>query len=261
MTAIIVDDEIKSHEVLKSLLSKKHADVQVLASGFSVQEGYELIQKHHPDLVFLDVEMPDGQGFDLLKKFEIPDFSVVFITAHQDYAVTAFQFGALHFLLKPIDSLQLVVALDRALKEKHLRLMEEQLKQRQIFQEQLQIFWETLERLNERKLPSRISISTLDGIMLRSVSDIIHLKAKENYTEFTFTNTNRTILASVNIGSYEDQFKPYKEFMRVHRSSIVNLTYVDTYVRGEGGQLIMKNGDTINVARRYKDELLARLNL
>lgn len=173
MTTIIVDDEIQSQEVLKNLLANHHPDLKILAIGNRVQEGVELVQKYRPDLVFLDVEMPDGKGFDLLKKVESPNFNVIFITAHEHYAIPAFRFGALDFLLKPIDREELAEALKKARK----RLQEK------LALEQLQIFWETLDKLNERKLPTRISISTLDGIIYKPVNEIIRLEAQENYTE------------------------------------------------------------------------------
>lgn len=249
MTAIIVDDETQSHQVLNRLLAKNHADVQVLASGYSVQEGFELLEKHRPDLVFLDVEMPDGQGFDLLKKFESPEFIVVFTTAHENYALPAIRFGALDFLLKPVSEKELAEALEKARKKK----------QQQIYNAQLEVLWEALEKLNEHKPPTRISISTQEGIIFKKVSDIIRLEAKQNYTEFTFINEAKKILASINIGEFEDQFKPYREFMRVHRSHLVNLLLVEKYVRTDGGHLLLSNGDKIGVSRNYRDEIHDRL--
>jgi two-component system LytT family response regulator len=249
MTAIIVDDEIQSHQVLNHLLAKAHADIQIIASGYNVQEGLELIQKHRPELVFLDVEMPDGQGFDLLKKIASPNFNVIFITAHQHYAVTAFRFGALDFLLKPVNEEELIVALERARnrKKEHLSI------------EQINIFWDALDKLKEQKLPTRISIATQEGIIFKQVTDIIRLEAKQNYTEFIVASDSKKILASTNIGEFEEQFKPYQEFMRVHRSHLVNLLCVDKYIRAEGGYLLLRNADKIGVSRNYRDELQERL--
>lgn len=249
MTTIIVDDEVQSQEVLKSLLTNHHADIQILATGNRVQEGVELVRKHRPDLVFLDVEMPDGKGFDLLKNIESPDFNVIFITAHEHYAIPAFRFGALDFLLKPIDKADLAEALKKA-RKRH---------QEKLALEQLQIFWETLDKLNERKLPTRISIATLEGIMYKPVSEIIRLEAQENYTKFFLIQEPKKILASSNLKGYEEQFKPYREFLRVHRSHLVNLLYVDRYVKAEGGYLILQNGDKVSVSKAYRDALQERL--
>src|SRR5690349_5627340 len=102
MKTIIIDDELRSHEVLKKMLMDRHRDVQVVGSGHNVREGLELVQKLHPELVFLDIEMPDGTGFDLLQQLTNPGFSIIFITAHNKYAITAIHFGALDYLLKPL---------------------------------------------------------------------------------------------------------------------------------------------------------------
>lgn len=251
MDTIIIDDEKDSHEVLKDMLSKSHPDFRVVASGFSVKEGLNLIRKFSPNLIFLDIEMPDGTGFDLLKQLgEQPNLQVIFVTAHKHYALTAIRFGALHYILKPIDSDFLDEALQKARRKQ----------QEKISQQQLQILWETLENLQDRKLPTRIGISTQEGIIYKTVKDIIRLEAQQNYTEFIIDHTSKKILAAINLGEYEEQFKPYAEFMRVHRSHMVNLAYVDKFVKSEGGYLVMQDGAKISVSRLYKDALLNRLN-
>ena len=184
-----------------------------------------------------------------MRRFESPAFNVIFITGHLHYAVTAIRFSALDFLLKPINAEELAAALARAHRKK----------QEQMAKDQIRIFWDTLESLSDRRLPTRIGISTAEGINFKQVNDIIRLEAQQNYTEFTLANATRKILASTNIGVYEEQFHPYKEFMRVHRSHLINLLCVDKYVRADGGYLLMTNGDQVGVSRNYRDELQERL--
>lgn len=250
MNVIIIDDEPQSHQVLSELLTKKHPDVQLLASAYSVQEGFEKVTQLKPELVFLDIELPDGHGFDLLKRIPEPDFLVIFITAHNHYAITAIRFGVLDFLLKPIDPKELSTALNRA-RQKIMKTATQQ---------QLQILWETMSQLAQRKLPTRMSISTSVGIVFKEIKDIIRLEAQQNYTEFTIGNNPKKLLASTNIGDYEEQFELYDHFTRTHRSHLVNLSYVDTFVKSDGGYLVMKNKDQVPVSRKYKDELLDRLS-
>ncbi len=249
MTALIVEDEIQSHKVIKNLLSQSHSDIEVAASAFSVEEGYNKIMEINPDVVFLDIELPDGLGFDLLKRISEPDFFIIFITAHDHYAITAIRFGALDFLLKPIKPDHLAEAIEKA----------RQQFRKKISKEQMQILWETLANIQEKKLPSRMSISTADGILYLEIKNIIRLEAQQNYTEFTIANTPRKLLASVNLGEYQEQFELYKDFVRVHRSHEVNIDYVEKYVKSDGGYLVMKNGDKIPVSRKYRDDLLDRL--
>jgi len=249
MKAIIVDDEEKSHVALSQLLKGNHTDVEVLANAYSVQQGYELALSHQPDLVFLDVELTDGLGFDLLKRIEKPAFNVIFITGFNKYAVSAIKFGALDFLLKPISLQDLTLALDKA----RLRLHEK------YTVEQLQIALEAFHNSRNKKLPSRMSISTLEGILYIPVKDIIRLEAQANFTEFFVENHKKRLLASKNIGEYEEQFELYDELMKVHRSHLVNLLKVERFVRGDGNYLKMTDGATIPISKVLRDEVLTRL--
>lgn len=249
MKVLIIDDEANSHTVLRAHLEAHHPDINVLASAFNVKEGVDLTLRLQPDLLFLDIEMPDGLGFDLLKKVGAPSFQVIFITAHEQYARTAIKFGALDYLMKPIQESELAEALQRARERSRPA----------VSPDQLAILWETLRNLPERKLPSRLSIPTVDEILYKPVEDIIWMEAQQNYTEFNLVGEQKKIIASVNLGEYEELFQPYQEFMRVHRSYLVNLTYVDRYVKSEGGHLVMKDGTKIDVSRPHRDELLDRL--
>lgn len=246
MRVIIIDDEQQSHKALTTQLKINHPDIQIIAQAYNVEEGYQAISRTSPNLLFLDIEMPDGTGFDLLKRFDKIDFQVIFITAHNQYAQQAIRFGALDYLLKPIIREELAVAINRA---------KEKLREK-ISMDQLQLMMETFQLLQQKKLPTRIAISTSEGIIYKQVKDIIRLEAKQNYTEFTFVDTSKTLLASVNLGEYEEQFAPYEEFMRVHRSHLVNLRFVERFVKIGGNSLQLLNGNNISVSRIYKDKLL-----
>lgn len=248
MRTIIVDDEPQSHEVLKKLLATHHPDIQVVASGYNVTEGLGLIEVHRPDLVFLDVEMPDGTGFDLLEQVENPRFMVVFFTAHNKYAISAIHFGALDYLLKPLSSDALASALNRV-REKRVE---------GLALEQLKMALEAFQQLHQNKRPARMIVSTLEGIHYIPVADICRLEAHVNFTEIFYEGAKKRMIAAVNIGVYDEQFDPYPEFMRVHRSHIVNLLRVTTYVRGEG-HLVMRDGSEVPVARSSREELMKRL--
>jgi two-component system LytT family response regulator len=245
MTAIIVEDEIQSHKVLRNLISQSHSDVEVTASAYTVEEGYQKITTLKPDLVFLDVELPDGLGFDLLKRIPEPDFSVIFITAYDRYAITAIHFGALDYILKPVGEKELKAA---------LKILSDNI-QKKMSGQRLKILFDTLANVEEKKLPERMTISTLGSDYYLEIKSIIRLEANQNYTEFTISENPKKILASVNLGKYEEQFELYDDFKRVHRSHLVNLNFVDKLVKTDGGYLLMKNGDKIPVSRKYRDDL------
>ncbi len=249
MRVIIIDDEQQSHKALTTQLQKNHLDLQIIGQAYNVEEGYKTILKTSPNLLFLDIEMPDGTGFDLLKKFDTIDFQIIFITAHNQYAQQAIRFGALDYLLKPIIREELAIAINRAI---------EKLREK-ISLDQLQLMMETFQLLQQKKLPTRIAISTSEGIIYKQVNDIIRLEAKQNYTEFTFSDTPKKLLASVNLGVYEEQFAPYEEFMRVHRSHLVNLRFVERFVKRNGVFLLMKNLEKTAVSRIHKDNIETRL--
>ena len=168
MNAIIVDDELQSRQVLRELLARNHPEVIIVADGENVEEGCQLIRKYGPELVFLDIEMPDGLGFDLLQQMGEYQFQVIFITAHNEYAITAIKFGALDYLLKPVSEEELATALQKA----HRKTKEK------ISEDQIQILLETLRNFEERKLPTRIAISTSEGILYKQVKDIVRLQAQ-----------------------------------------------------------------------------------
>ncbi len=249
MQAIIVDDEQQSHDVLITFLTKSHPDIKVVASGYSVEEGLKLITTHQPDLVFLDIEMPDGTGFDLLKKFDRPDFHIIFITAYNKYAQEAIGFGALYFLEKPIGK----ELFDKAIARVH----EKQEEKATI--EQWRLAYEAFQQLRQEQLPKRTMVSTMEGIHIILVDDIIRFEANGNMSNIHINGREKAIMVSNNIGDYEKQFASYPNFMRVHRSHLVNLDHVSMYARSGGGYLVMKEGEEVGVSRKYREKVLQRL--
>ncbi len=249
MRAIIVDDEQQSHDALMILLKKNHPDIQVVGQAYNVKDGIAAIKNAHPDLIFLDIAMPDGDGFELLSKIKNRKFETIFITAYNDRAIDAFNAEAIHYLLKPPSENGLSEAIKRVINKLQKGFSEDQLKRLAGF----------IQNQNKNSLPSKIRVSTIDGILFKPIKDIIWLKADGGYTMFYFAKNHSNLLASTNIGIYEERFKPYQEFMKVHRSHIVNLNFVDKYVKSDGGYLVMLNGDEVEVSRRYRDELLERM--
>jgi len=248
MKAIIIDDELTHHRTLTALLTRQHPEVDILAFAQSVQEGCQLIQQHRPEVVFLNVEMPDGTGFDLLKKVWPYHFQVIFMTGHDKYAIRAIRFGALDYLLKPVSANELAASIGRARQKLGA----------EVPQRQLQILLETLDLIHVQKLPTQIAISTSKGIYFKKVKDIIRLKADKGYTRFYILEHDKAVIAAVNIGEYEDQFEPYAAFMKVHRSHLVNLKFVDRFVKKDGC-LYMKDGSKVSVSKHYREQLLGRL--
>ncbi len=248
MNAIIVDDEKNCHDVLLALLTSYYPDIRVLQSCFNVAEGVASIQAARPDLVFLDVEMPDGTGFDLLHRVGEVDFLIIFITGYHNHAISAIRAGALDYLLKPVTADLLGDAVDRVRKriaEKHLG-------------EQIKHAIDSFRELQQKKLPSRLIVSTLEGVHYIPIADLIRLEARANFTELFYAGAKKRLLASVNIGAYEEQFEPYANFMRAHRAHIVNLLMVDTYVKGDA-YLMMKDGSKVDVSKENRDLLLKKL--
>ncbi len=250
MNVLIIDDEPRSHETLKTLLAPSYQDVNIVAQGYNVEEGLTLAKAYQPDLVFLDVEMPDGTGFELLQRLGQPAFYVVFITAYNKYAETAFRFGALDFLTKPIESGLLAETMERARARMHEKFT----------LTQLQVALETFYQAKEQKLPERIIIHTSKGLELVPVEQILFLDAEANYTDFHYLSLSKkkTVTASFNLKVYEAHLTPYPSFMKVHRSSIINLKMVEQYLKGEHS-VVLRDGSQVPVAKSYRDELEGRL--
>ncbi|MDZ7633921.1 MAG: LytTR family DNA-binding domain-containing protein [Bacteroidales bacterium] len=241
MKAIIVDDEPAVRSTISTLLKQNFPDMIVSAQAGSVAEGYAAVMEHQPDILFLDVELPDGLGFDMLKKLSPVHFRTIFITGHQEYALDAIKVSALDYILKPIDQDELVSAIEKA--RKAINHEEEQMK-----------LLALSENLQGKKVLKRIILRTADALQLVSVSDIIRAEAESNYTHFHLAGGKR-IMVSRTLKEYEAMLSG-SGLIRVHQSHIVNLNHIDKFFKHDGGYLQLKDGSTIPVSPNLKQKVL-----
>ena len=241
--AIIVDDEPKNVKILKALLSEYCPEVRVVGEASSAEEAANVINENKPDVVFLDVEMPYGNAFDLLDKLKPVDFEIIFVTAFDDYTLKAFRYSAIDYLLKPVNIDELKAAVEKATSQKNMKNMNLQLNN-------------LLFNLHKNAdSPARIAITSHDGFSFVSINEIMRCEAKGNYT-YIFTADHQKHISSRNIKAYEDML-PSSIFFRIHHSHIINIGYVKKYHKGRGGTVEMEDGTMIEVATRRKNEFLA----
>ncbi len=237
---LIIDDKIANINTLSKLLTLYCPQVELCATAENITEGYNAIVTLQPALVFLDIEMPDGSGFDLLSKFNDPGFEVIFTTAYNQYALRAFREQALDYLLKPIVIDELRQAVSKASQQIGL-------KQTHIDLEQL------LQRLHIPQL-GKISIPVLDGYLFINQQDIIRCEASRSYTHFFMTD-GRKLVVSLHLKECESLL-PRGSFFRVHHSHIINLQYIVRYTKGRGGYVQMTDNSTVEVAASKKEAFL-----
>ncbi|MEM9886606.1 MAG: LytTR family DNA-binding domain-containing protein [Bacteroidota bacterium] len=249
MNALLIDDERESHNVLSYLLKQKHPEINIQGNAFSVEEGVKFIEKYQPDLLFLDIEMPDGNGFKLLERFQQPTFQVIFVTAHNQYAQTAIRFGALDYLTKPVDTTELNTAILKA-KVKRLEVKIEQLENMQ----------NTLLSIQNKELPPLIYISTSKGLLSFLTEHLILIKGlSQGYLEILVEHDDRRLIVTSTLRSYEKDLSSFPRFVRTHRSYIINLYKAKRYVRGNNPFFEMANGSTVPVGKKYKAQILERM--
>lgn len=242
---VIIEDEHKSREVLKNLLENYCPEVIITGTAECVEKGVELINTVHPDIVFLDIEMQTGTGFDLLQKVDKLDFNVVFTTAYEQYALKAIKFSALDYLLKPIDINELKHAISKVVSK------------RQIEKEDSRLI-ELLNNLKPNKT-HKISISTSEDILFIEVSNIIRCEAQGAYTTFYLKDKTK-IVASKNLKEYENLLGEYN-FFRLHNSHLINLLEVKKFIKSDGGLVEMKDGSRVSISQHRKEEFLERMHL
>jgi two-component system LytT family response regulator len=244
--AILIDDEPRGLTSLQKLLQMNCEDVDVIGCCNNAAEATEQIIKLHPQLVFLDIAMPETNGFELLRHLPVIDFEIIFVTAHNTYMTQAFHFSAVDYLLKPVDDDLLAEAIRRAAK----RISERSGSQ------QIETF---LHNMQHKNTPQKIKlcIPSLRGFQVVEINEIIYCEASGNYTNFHFTN-RAAICASKPIHEYEELLVD-SNFVRVHKSFVVNLEHIKEYIRGEGGSVVLSNNQEIEVSRRKKDLLMGRM--
>ncbi|RYE55806.1 MAG: response regulator transcription factor [Sphingobacteriales bacterium] len=241
MKAILVDDERSNLDNISSLLHKYCPRVQILATAIDLREAEQAIKLHQPDLVFLDIQMGEQSGFDLLNLIPDKEFEVVFITAFDRYGIEAIKFAALDYLLKPVDIAELVLAVNKA--EDKLAKKDKNL--------QLQLLLDHI-KSNER-MPSTIALPQLHEIRYVPVMDIIRCESDNSYTFFNLVGGER-ILISRSIKEYSEMLKPLG-FLRAHQSHLVNKTFVKSWLKEDGGCLLLTNGDKVPVSRPNRNAL------
>ena len=241
--AIIVDDEPKNRKILRSLLTDYCPQVVVEHEAGSAEEAVPLVQASNPDILFLDIEMPYGNGFDLLDKLMPVNFEIIFITAFDEYTMKAFKYSALDYLLKPVNIQELQQAVEKASKKIHLKNINQQLTNL------LQNI-----RHTQTTVP-KLALPTQDGFMFITLQDIIRIEASGNYTSIHSVDGQKHV-SSRTIKQY-DEMLPARQFFRIHNSHIVNLNFIKKYHKGRGGYVEMSDGALLEVATRRKDDFLA----
>jgi two-component system, LytTR family, response regulator len=244
LKGIIVDDETKSRESLRILIEDFCENVEVCALCQNVEEGIRAINEHHPDIVFLDIQLQRETGFDLLTRIKEVNFEVIFTTAYSEYAIQAFKFSAIDYLLKPIDINELKRAIGKvnkklndtiALRLKHL--------------------------IQNLRTPTsgnyKLALPTLEGLIFVKITDIICCEASSNYTVI-ITRDNKKYTVSRTLKEYDELLSDHN-FYRIHNSYLINLNEIKKYIRGEGGYVVMNNDQSLAVSKRKKEGFLERI--
>jgi len=241
ITAIIIDDESKGRQVLRQKLQSYCPEVTILAEAKDGLEALSVIEKQQPQLIFLDIEMPKMNGFEMLNAIKEKNFHIIFTTAYDQYAIKAFKYAAFDYLLKPVDIEELKTAVSRVNNHEILQT-----------KKQIELLLQNIQ--HPKKQLNKLAIPTLEGMLFFDINDIIQLEANRNYTNIFFTN-KPTILASKTLREFEELL-PADIFFRIHHSHLINLNYIKKYIRGNGGQIELQNGAHVEVSRRKKEAFL-----
>lgn len=240
--AILIDDELSSLQNLRQKLDEFCPDIQVIATAQKPEEAMLLIKLHKPDVIFLDIEMPKMSGFRMLDELGECDFEIIFTTAYNHYAIDAIRISAFDYLMKPISIKDLQVAVERLGKMRNHTQTKEK----------IDILRTSM---NDKKTQEdKIAIPTSEGLEFIPIKNILHIESSSNYSKIYFKES-KSILVTKLLKDFEDMLQPYR-FYRIHNSHLINLNYIQKYVKSQGGQVVMQDGTVIDVARRKKDEFL-----
>jgi two-component system, LytTR family, response regulator len=248
ITTLIIDDDADSRLILSNYIHKNCPELIVCGEAETVAVAVSLIKKEPPDLLMLDISLPDGTAFDLLRKLPENKSEVIFITAYDRYAIEAFKFSAIDYLLKPISFTEL----KEALRKVGDRVAEKYFK----------THWITLTHNLQSKNPyeKRLAIATSEGFIFTDIKEIIRLESHSNYTHFYFAS-GKKLVSSHTLGYYED-ILPVANFCRIHNSHLINIEFIDRYIKGGvGGTIVMKDGMELGVSQRKKGDIMRTLNL
>ena len=243
LSAILIDDEPNAVGLLELRLAQHCPTIDVVASCTSSHKGLQAILDHRPDVVFLDIEMPQMNGFQLLEAVGGVSFSLVFVTAYDKFALKAFRYSAVDYLLKPIDTQELIQAVSRVEKQQKTTL------------EQVAHLKQQL-NATTKVLPDKIALPYQNGVTFVDIKDVIYCESDDNYTKFHLTD-GHNYLVTKSLREIQELFEE-RDFLRVHRQYLINLNHIKKFVRGEGNYLVMANQQTIPVSRGQKDRLLER---
>jgi two-component system LytT family response regulator len=246
ITATIVDDEPDCCESLAMLLERYCPEIKVLDICYGPDTAIQSIKEQEPQILFLDIEMPFMNGFEMLEQLGHINFELIFTTSYDQYAIKAIHFSALDYLLKPIDREELQKAVQKAVRRNS-----------HLLPQQLDLL---IQKLKNPSIPiNKIAIPTMDGFQLLPAESIMSCESQGNYTHLLLKD-KRKIIASRNLKEMEEILEGYP-FIRVHHSHLVNINEVDKYIKGDGGYLVMSDGSTINVSKSRKELLLKKLSL
>lgn len=243
---LIIEDEQKSSEMLVAMLEKNCEFVKVIGAAKNVKEAVELIKQQKPDLVFLDISMPDGSGFDLLEQVQGYKFELIFATASDQYAIRAIKYSACDYLLKPIDVEELKLAVDKVVQKKNAVPS----------MDNLNFLIQQLKRVDDNF--QKITLPTGNAFEVVNIKDIIRCEADGSYTTFFLTD-KRKFMVSFGLKHYEDLL-PEADFIRIHHHHLINMNHVLRYLKEDSGYAVMSDNSKLEISRRKKDAFLVKLN-
>jgi two-component system, LytTR family, response regulator len=241
INAILIDDELSSLQNLQQKLTAFCPDVKIIASIQKPEEAILYIQQHKPDVIFLDIEMPRMNGFRMLDGLGELNFEIIFTTAYNHYAVDAIRISAFDYLMKPIAIKDLQNAVERLVKQKQL-----------FTKDKLSVLKNALQNIKSQD--EKIILPTSEGMEFIAINTILHIESSSNYSKIYFVD-GRSILVIKLLKDFEELLVPYN-FYRIHNSHLINLKYIEKYIKGDGGQVLLSNGTIIDIARRKKEEFL-----
>jgi two-component system LytT family response regulator len=243
-TAIVVDDIPEALQMLSNDIEKYHPEIKIIGKANSVISTAKLVQKGHPDILFLDIMLGDGTGFDILEIVPNLRSKIIFVTASDEYAIKAFKFAAIDYILKPYANEDLANAIKKA---------KEQI---QPNKEQLSVLQDSIK--NPSRISQKISLHTSEKIVVVLISEILRCKSDNNYTTFYLENGQK-ILVSKTLKYYADMLKEH-QFLRVHQSHLINIKYIKEFIKSDGGYLILKDKTNIPVSIRKRNKVIETLN-
>ena len=244
LKTIIIDDEPYCCEILAAMLESDCPDVNVINISNNGQDALAAIKQHSPDLVFLDVEMPKMNGFEMLEHLPAINFHLIFTTSYDQYALKAIRFSAIDYLLKPIDREELQRAVQKVKDRFQIPIPQ-----------QLELLMEKLKQPSKRV--NKIALPTMEGLQMIPIENIVSCESDDNYTNLKLKGAKK-LLVTRSLKEIEESLEQHS-FIRVHRSYLVNLNEIEKYIKGEGGYLVMSDGTSIDVARNKKETLLRKL--